>query len=146
VKATLVREGLSVEIHGQEQLEPPEGGELYLAVMRLERVDRDGLTVPTLVRDLLELGADRQQLIALLDRAGYRLAESRTYERMHFRIRDHRLYAVDEAFPKIVASSFVSGAIPTGVLRLRYCVDLTGASPVPLSAHELETIFMRLAA
>lgn len=146
VKATLVREGLSVEIHGQEQLEPPEGGDLYLGVMRLERVDRDGLTVPALVRELLDLGADRQQLIALLERAGYRLSESGTYERMHFRVRDHRIYTVDKRFPKIIASSFLSGAVPTGILRLRYDVDLTGESPVPLPAHELDTILTRLAA
>ncbi len=146
VKATLVREGLSVEIHGQEQLEPPEGGQLYLAVMRLERVERDGLSVPVLVRHLLDSGVERHQLIGLLDRVGYRLADSLAYEHLQFRILDHKLYLVDEGFPRIIRSSFVSGNVPPGVLRLRYHVDLAGESPQALPADALDTIVARLAA
>jgi hypothetical protein len=146
VKATLVREGLLVEIHGHEQLEPPEGGQLYLAVMRLERIDQEGLTVPELVRSLLDMGIDRKQLVDLLDRVGYRLTDSAAYDQFHFRVRDQRMYLVDAQFPRIIASSFVSGVMPRGILRLRYFVDLTGESPVSLPPHELDALMARFAA
>ncbi len=45
VKASLSRHGRFPEIHSVEQLEPPTGAVLYLAMMKLERVAAGGLNV-----------------------------------------------------------------------------------------------------
>ncbi len=140
VKTTRRREGRFVEIHGAEQLEPNAGSSLFLEYVRVES-QPGGSTVTDLILDLKESGVDGPQLDGLVARTGWQ--PSRDEE--PFVVVERRTYAVDDAFPRIVPSTFGAGTVPPGILRLRYEVDLTGDSPVPLDPQQIRTIIKRLA-
>jgi hypothetical protein len=139
IKTTGVREGLVVEIHGVEQLEHAPGNDLYLTVLRIDR-DEHGRTISDLLDSLESTGANRAHLRDLTRLIGWDEANP-SDER--FLLAEQRWYRVDEAFPKIVQSSFVGGRLPAGTLRLRYDVDLTGPSPSHLDDAEVETLISR---
>ncbi len=145
VKTTTVREGRVVEIHGAEQLEQPSGGELFLSFVRLD-VEAGGSSVPELIDSIFELGAERRTFLELLARGGYDASKAVEYEHPRFVIRERRLYEVKEDFPHITASSFHTGGVPPGVLRIRYDVDLTGEPPYPLDDAAIESTLLTMAA
>jgi Putative PD-(D/E)XK family member, (DUF4420) len=145
VKTTTVREGRMVEIHGAEQLERPDGGELLLCFVRLD-VEPDGTSVPELVDSVLALGIERRTFLDLLARGGYEPSRAAEYQRPRFVIRERSFYQVTQDFPQITASSFRAGAVPPGVLRIRYDVDLTGEPPYPLDDAAIERALLMLAA
>jgi len=145
VKTTTVREGRVVEIHGAEQLEQPNGGELLLCFVRLD-VEADGSSVPELIDSIFELGVARRTFLDLLARGGYDPSRAAEYERPRFVVRERRFYEVAEDFPQITASSFRTGRVPPGVLRVRYDVDLTGEPPYPLDDAAIESTLLTIAA
>jgi hypothetical protein len=142
VKGSLVREGLLTEIHGIQQLEPPQPhGELHLVLYRFEEAPDGELSAPDLIREILALGVERHAFVERLGRAGYDMAEEADYARRRFRRTERRVYAVDLAFPRLVPDSFVSGDILPGILLVRYTIDLTGPTPSPLPADEADRVF-----
>jgi hypothetical protein len=145
VKGTLSREGLLVEIHGAEQLEAPDDGDLWLAVVRLENAPGEGRTVSELVREVLDLGVAESELTAKLAMSGYLTADADAYSHIRFDVRQRRVYLVEDGFPRIIPGSFVSGAVPSGVMRLVYVVDLTNEPPTPLEEDEEMGVLSRIA-
>lgn len=144
VKGTLVREGKFVQIHGVEQLLPPADGTLHLAWYRFEPDDASTVSLPSVIREIRALGVDSLSLSELLALSGYDAAHSAEYESRRYRAVENRLYAVDDSFPKVVPTSFNSGAVPPGVLGMRYTVDLTNEPPLPLTDAEIEEIYRAL--
>jgi hypothetical protein len=132
VKGSLIREGLYAEIHGLRQLEPPAGGDLHLLFFRFEEAPDGELSLPDLVRDIVELGVDRREFVDRLARAGYHLSDEEAYSTIRLHCVERRVYGIDESFPRVIPRSFVVGDAPPGVILVRYTVDLTGASPAPL--------------
>jgi hypothetical protein len=136
VKTTTTREALMVEIHGAEQLQPGPGTTtLYLAVLKVQE-SAAGRTLGQLVADLVSTGINGDHLGDMLRSIGW----DHDDDEEALTVVEDRWYEVDEAFPKIIPSSFVGGALPLGVLRLRYHVDLTGSSPAPLPAALVDPI------
>jgi hypothetical protein len=144
VKASTGTEGRRVEIHGDRQLEEPTGGTLHLLVVWLERVTDGGENVPDLVDALLDR-VDRFELLSALQEAGYDHADAETYRQIQFSLREEVLYQVDEAFPRIVPSSFATGVTPHRVTHLRYRIDLDGEPPSPLPAGRIGELAAALA-
>lgn len=144
VKTSTAREGRFVEVHGVEQLLPPSGGDLYLAFTRLERT-RSGISAPDLVDGLIGAGVEAADVLALLTRVGWDRLDVGDYAGIRFEVREELLYPVDGDFPRLVPSTFVSGAVPLGVLNIRYTVDLTGPHPEPAPADVVATVVSRLA-
>lgn len=144
VKTTTRREGRFVEIHGAEQLVGPENGRLFLGYTRLSK-DADGRSVPELVEALIATGVPGAELLARLEQLGWKPADIDSYDAQRFIVADHDVYAVDDAFPRVVPGSFVHGTVPPGVLGLRYTVDLTGAYPQPLTDIETDVALDSLA-
>lgn len=144
VKASTLRHGRLFEIHGHRQLEAPDGGQLYLAAMKLEEVVDRGHAVPDLLQQLFEAGVPRQPVVARLAKLGYDVGHEEVYRQQRFAVVEDRLYQVEDAFPKIVGGSFGSGDIPAGVVDLKYVIDLTGEPPFPLSDEDVAEVFKRL--
>jgi hypothetical protein len=132
VKTTTRREGRFVEIHAAEQLVAPESGRLFLGYTRLAK-DPDGQSVPELVEALIAAGVQSAEVVARLEQLGWKSDDIDNYDAQRFIVTDHDLYAVDDAFPRVVPGSFIHGTVPPGVLGLRYTVDLTGPYPQPLT-------------
>ena len=123
VKSTLTRYDMRVHIAGQFQLAAPADTELFLVHQRLEP-SPEGVSVDTAASRLVALGADRDRLERLLEMCGLEPGSSARADT--YRLLDSRLFAVDEAFPRITPDSFTGGALPAGIVKLEYMVDLSG--------------------
>jgi hypothetical protein len=145
VKTSLIRHGRFFTIHGHEQLEQPHGGELYLAAMKLEKVQSGGESLPELILSINSLGGDYHQILTKLARIGYRIEDSEAYSSLRFIINENRIYEVNDTFPRIISNTFAGGVLPAGTLRLEYQIDLSGAFPEPVPPAEHIRIYEILA-
>lgn len=132
VKTTTVREGRRVEIHGIDQLAPPEGGSLHLVFLRLQ-VGDEGRSVGDLVKAVRSATYDQDHLDSTLRTLGW-IEDGAAPPR--FKVVEQRWYRVDQAFPHLTKDVFVGSEVPEGVMSIRYSIDLSGAVPRPLSDSE----------
>lgn len=147
VKGSLARESLTVEIHGVRQLEEPPNGQLHLVLVRMEEADGEGtVSLPDTIRGIADMGVDRHAFVERLALAGYDFADEDEYAKRRFRLVERRVYRIDENFPRIVPDTFLSGDPPSGILLIRYTVDLTGPTPTPLSSFEAEAVLSAFSA
>ncbi len=123
VKSTLTRYDMHVHVAGQFQLAAPEGTDLYMVHQRLEP-SPEGESVHAVAGRLTALGADRGRLEQLLEMCSLEPGSSARTET--YRLLDSRLFAVDASFPRITPDSFAGGALPAGVVKVEYMVDLSG--------------------
>lgn len=120
VKSSLQRYESIVEITGQFQLR--DDTDLWLYFCRLEP-SKNGVCVNDLVRTLTRYREiQRDDLNAKLAALGY--AEGNSARRDRFTVLELRRYPVDAHFPRILPQSFVGGAVPPGIRRISYAVDL----------------------
>jgi hypothetical protein len=145
IKSSTRRNGRFIEVHGIEQLEPPQGGSLFVAVARVDITDAGGESISTILEDIVQRGADPRDLHRKLFAVGYDPRDARQYDETKFLLRENRIYEVDESFPKIVSTSFIQDRMPPGVVGLVYTVDLSNEPPRPLGAEEVEQLYQRLA-
>jgi hypothetical protein len=144
VKSTLVRRGRFVEIHGHLQLEPPENGELYLGVLKLEQEAFSGENLSELVESIVRYGGDRYRLFQLLAAVDVRLLTLSEYKDIRFRLYESRIYKVNDAFPRITSNSFIDGVLPRGVISLAYQIDLSSEPPEPLNESAVVALLTEL--
>lgn len=145
VKTTRAHTGREVTIHGEDQLEAPENGSLYLHFVRLEEVPSGGETVQSLVDDLLSSGATADRLFKALTAAGIPLAELAASSDTSFEVRERLTLPIDDHAPRIVACSFVGGARPIGVLDLTYVISLDHFTERTLNAVGYRELVIHLA-
>lgn len=126
VKTSTRREGRLVEIHGVEQLEPPEGGKLILAWVAL-REDVAGARLYDQVEGAINAGAPRRALLEVLNTMGYEHDRGSASDTSWI-VRECLFFVVDANFPHITADSFVDG-VPPGIQEVDYVVDLAAAGP-----------------
>jgi hypothetical protein len=147
VKATVTREGRVLGINGIEQLDPSPGDDLYLAYHRFEPVPEGmGDTLPGLVDRLEGAGAPRGDLLNAMGHLGYSEDDGENYLGRCFQMVDQRLYdATEQGFPRLTPGSFEGGALPAGLLRVRYSIDLTNEPPTPLDHAASDGVWARVA-
>jgi hypothetical protein len=145
VKTSRARYGRLCEIHGHDQLEAPPGADLYLVYVRVETPVPNGISVPDLVEEVLEVTGDRPAVAERLRELGYDIRDNQAYRDQHFRVTEERMYAVDESFPRIIRESFRHSSVPAGVTGLVYQIDLSGEIPNPLSPEATEAVIQRMA-
>ncbi|MEV8014935.1 PD-(D/E)XK motif protein [Streptomyces sp. NPDC086554] len=137
---TTTGDALRVRVHGLRQLEPPEGGSLQLACMRVERVPEggEGTSVVDLVERALRLCDDESTLLGLLAEVGYLTVDAERYRTTNFIVREERWYAVAAGFPRITTADLALAEVPGNVTDVEYTVDLTVPSPSPLPMTGVE--------
>lgn len=141
IKSTTQRKGYTVTVHGHDQLEIPQNGELYLVFLRLEESPKIGESVSSLVNDITDLGCDRIKLLTKLANLGLTLDLIAKCEESRFRLMENRIYHVDQGFPRITSASFKGEELPNGVISLSYQIDLTSEPPHPLRAEQAMAIY-----
>lgn len=124
VKTTRAHTSREVTVHGEDQLDNPIGGFLYLHFVRLEEVPSAGETLPSVIDDLLSSGAAADRLFEALAASGIPVSELDATGEFSFEVRERLTVPVDDQSPRIVPGSFVGGARPTGVLNLSYVISL----------------------
>jgi len=138
------RHPLRHRIAGLEQLEPPSSGDLYLFSLHLLEDDLAGNSLMELIRLLRGDLSSAPELRDLLDEriiaAGYGPTADDKAVRC-YRVQSEQLYRVDEAFPKLVRSSFPSG-LPPGVVNVTYEVSIDACAA--FRVQSAEALFARL--
>jgi hypothetical protein len=144
VKSTTQRKGRVVTVHGHDQLEIPNEGELYLIFLRIEESDLAGEPISRLVKDLTELGCDRIKVLSKLANLGVTVDVIAKCEDFRFALQENRVYQVHQDFPRITTSSFLGERLPNGVISLSYQIDLTSEPPYPLPAEQIPSLYRRI--
>lgn len=114
-----------VHISAIDQLVAPDGGSLYLHVVRLEKVDGGGISVDGLVTRIragLEGGNLDHFNEQIRDVGELDDLPSRT-----FAVAGEDAYEVREGFPRVIPETLIGG-VPVGVSGIGYDLDLTAAS------------------
>jgi len=127
VKATASSRGHVHVIHGLEQLETPDAGQLLLFSLQLRAEPSSSNSLVSLIRRVEGQLRGQSSLQSLFEdrlvKAGYSPAYDEHYDQLRFRVVDERLYEVGDGFPRIVRSSFATGVAP-GVESVSYTVNL----------------------
>jgi hypothetical protein len=143
VKASLATDGRRARIHGLDQLDGPSGG-LHLYWLRLEVTGVGGKSLNDLTRHVLQLCEDESEVRSSLSAAGYRFVDAAQYENARFLVREERCYAVDERFPRLVASELQAAGLSINVTDVDYTIDLSSEPPVPIDVDDVESLVLAL--
>lgn len=146
VKTTRSRTGWRARIHGIHQLDPGPDHRLYLSLVRVEIMDggqggQDGRSVPAVVEDLVEAGADALMLFERLDQLGLSSSHLSAASHVTFRLLEERTWRVGPDFPRLVRESFADGKLPTGVAAVEYELDLTACNVEHLHEAEQQALY-----
>lgn len=125
-------------INGFRQLQPPEGGTLFLAHVRLERADEGPLSVAGLCNSIIEAGAPRDSLMSALSEIGCDEPFDERWNSTRFSFEGLDMYRVEKGFPRLSPDEFLEGALPGGVVTVSYDIDLSHAREF-LIAHDAIT-------
>lgn len=142
-KATSRVDSSVVMISSVEQLTEPTGGTLSLIHVGIERADGGDISVGTLYDDLVAAGIDRKVLQNGLNEIKCFDPKSSEWNRLRFNLESVTAYRVEEGFPRISSRLFPGGALPNGVSRVEYSVDLHSAAAFLLSRAELTLVLKR---
>lgn len=146
VKTTRAHTGYQVTIHGEDQLLEPDGGQLYLHLVRLESVHGGQLRLTAVVDELLDAGVSAEQLFRALAASGVAAVDLPATDRTTFDVLERVTLPVDDQTPRIVPGSFIGGQRPTGVLDITYAVDLSLVADRSLNADDYRMVTANMAA
>lgn len=142
VKATVSTRGRIHRIHGLDQLQPPETGDLLFFSLRLREEGGASHTLPRIVANCRELlqaeAAAADDLEHLLARAGYSPAHEADYAESRWRVVEEGLYRVEGDFPRLTIANFPDG-VPAGVERIEYEVNMAVAGACLLATTPAKT-------
>ena len=124
IKTTLSHTSRKITIHGEDQLDEPSDGRLYLHLVRLEEAAASGDSVASVTDELFARGVPVDAVYDALACLGLAPANLASTATVCFDVRERLTVPVDDATPRIVARSFVGGARPLGVVDLSYVIDL----------------------
>ncbi len=141
VKTSSRSDSTVVTIHGIEQLQPPGGGVMHIAHVRLERAQGADITVGSLVERIRASGGDTERLSTALVELGCDDPNSEAWNEQAFHLEALDLFVVDESFPRLTGEQIVGGHLPHGIDNLSYQVDLRVAQECKLSPSQASNVF-----
>lgn len=145
VKTGLRGSGRSVEISAIDQLQEPEGGQLHLTHVLLERDGSGPIHVEVLASDAIARASDPGAVRARLALAGYVEGDG-GWDEFRFSLLHQVLYRVVEGFPRLVPADFHVIEPPAGVSRFRYRLDLGHAEAFRLADADRPQVFSEFCA
>lgn len=145
VKTTRAHTGRVVTIHGEDQLQEPDGGTLHMHLVRIEEVPAGGGSVPSIVDELLAAGASAGGLFDAVAAAGVAPADFPSTADIRFDVRERLTFPVDDRMPRIVPATFAAGQRPTGVVDLVYRLDLDHVIDAALTDADYRDLVSRIA-
>lgn len=138
IKSSLSRTGRTYKISSISQLFTQPAKKLFFAGVKLEKSVTAGKSLPALIDEIMGKTTDPVLLLEKLEKIGYSVQDAEAYADKLFTVTEDHMYRVDDSFPRIIPSSFIGGAMPGGITRLEYEIDLAGTSPAPISSLEVE--------
>jgi hypothetical protein len=146
VKTTRAHTGYRVTIHGEDQLLPPDNGQLYLHFVRLEAVHGGALRLTAVVDELLDAGVSAAQLFGALTASGVPAVDLPATDKTTFDVLERMTVPVDDQTPRIVPASFSGGQRPRGVVDIAYVIDLSDTAERALDEDEYKAVTATVAA
>lgn len=131
VKASLTREHRTFIVDGLQQLEPPPGAQLTVALFRFEATPDGTECLPDVLARLVVAGVPRAELMRRVASRGW--GDQDEYER--FAVTEVVSWPVDERFPRVTSASFGDG-VPVGVSEVTYRLTLDGLEPMSPASLE----------
>lgn len=127
VKTTTSARGLIHHVHGLDQLEAPEHGELYVFSLRMREESGATNTLPGVIESCEQrLARSPGALNAFEDnlaRAGYSPVYAQQYKAVTLRVLSEGLYVVKEDFPRLTRAS-LAAELSGGVETVEYDINL----------------------
>jgi Putative PD-(D/E)XK family member, (DUF4420) len=127
VKATTSSRGRIHRIHGLDQLEPPENGNLSLFSLLVREESGASNNLPAVIescrQQLLSDDAAMTSFENALLQTGYSPVHSEEYAKLYLRIKAEALFAVRDDFPRLQLGNF-SGGLPEGVEQIEYEINI----------------------
>lgn len=123
VKTSPFQNQHSVTIHGLKQLEPPEVGDLFLAVAEIERRG-SGETIDAVVERLLDRGVALDAFTDKLAAAGFVRGMSAADETLTFTLRAWRYWLIDACSP-VLTTRLVGSDVAESVSDVKYSIHLS---------------------
>lgn len=127
VKSTIRRTGYDVTINSVYQLDNKK--DFWLLFFRMEESKDSGISINDMYNLLLSHGYDKEKLDKELKKQG--INRDNHICNIKYKVIERVKYLVDNAFPKIVDSSFVDGHRPKGIDKITYTVDLSVVNGIP---------------
>jgi len=140
VKASSLTDEVKVHINGLNQLTPPPGSTLYLAVERFERVPVGGDSVPASIDRLEHRGLDRHKILTAISRVGAYPADFDVYTRIQFISLERRLYKVSNDFPRLSNELLNNTVSADRISNVEYVLNLGAQPPVPLGDRAVDQL------
>ncbi|VVO42183.1 PD-(D/E)XK motif protein [Pseudomonas fluorescens] len=131
-----------ISISSIDQLLPPKNGKLYLHHIILEEVTGGDLCISYLTRKILKKTSSKLEVLRRLSAIGCSDHESSLWNHLTFQLEEANYYIVDDAFPKILETSFKNSTTPIGVSKIKYDVDLAIANTSKLD-ESVESFFLK---
>ena len=120
VKSTLLKSKTEITISSLYQFDFQK--KLFLYFIRLEKA-KEGLNINILVKDLISLGYDKNDLESKLMQMGYPSGSSA--REINYTILEKRKYAVDSNFPRITLDSFKENHLFESITKITYNINLS---------------------
>ncbi|MGW3203179.1 PD-(D/E)XK motif protein [Streptomyces sp. NPDC001135] len=137
VKASTSMNGRVIRVHGIDQLEAPTDGTLALAWFRVvESSSPAARTVVEVIDSCRAEADDPGQIDARMLALGLDPTDTSSISGNRFLATERRWYEVDDAFPRIISTSFARRSSPAGVTDIEYSVDLD-TTPVTAEAQRV---------
>lgn len=129
-----------------DQLLEPAGGQLRLVRYTLEAVAGGSLSMASLFTRVAGKCGEPLRIRDLLARMDCSDPLAEEWNASRFQLEEKRCYRIDATFPRLVPHSLSSGALPPGVSKLGYDVDLSAADHARMSEAEHREFLERMIA
>ena len=124
LKASLQSGEPSITVNNLNQLEPVLGRSLFLFHSTLVKNPSGDISVPLLVKKIVEKIDDKDNFINTLFAAGYSLEHEDMWDSFRFSLIEKISYKVTDDFPRINQNSFINSSVPDSISKIRYDIGL----------------------
>ena len=146
VKTTSRTSNQTLHVTSIDQLLEPRLGELRLVRYTLEEAAGAELSLGALFSRVSAKSGNPLRIRDLLARMDCPDPLAEEWNVSSFQLESSQSYRVDESFPRLIATSLSAGALPAGVSKVRYDVDLAAAEHARLTPAEHRDFLGRMIA
>ena len=124
MKASLQSGDPSITVNNLNQLEPVADRSLFLFHSTLVKNPNGDISVPRLIKKIVEKIEDKDDFINTLFAAGYSTEHEDMWDSFRFSVIEKTSYKVTNDFPRINQNSFINSSIPDSISKIRYDIEL----------------------
>ena len=137
LKASLQSGEPSITVNNLNQLETVEGRSLFLFHSTLVKNPNGDISVPKLIKKIIEKIEDQDDFINTLFAAGYSIEHEDLWDSFRFSLIEKSSYKVTSDFPRINQNSFINSSIPDSISKIRYDIELNKLNKFKIENNSL---------